>query len=200
MTNSTMVMETAHGALSKTAAEPAAEPTAKTTAPSTAVARVARAARKTAGLLALGLCLSAHAAGRVEVDFEQPDHYMDAGADAHDVADTTQALGNYLRELGNRLLPAGQTLKVDILDIDLAGRTHPWNSRFPDVRVMDGRADWPRIKLRFSLEAGGQVIKRGEDSIADLDYQSIPVGFRPNDAWRYEEHLLDDWFRNHVLK
>jgi hypothetical protein len=59
--------------------------------------------------------------------------------------------------LGKGLRP-GQDLKIEITDIDLAGREDPMRRGAMDVRIMDGRTDWPRMRLRYQLEQHGKVI------------------------------------------
>ena len=105
-----------------------------------------------------------------------------------------------LRECIEKLsakLPTGQQLKLDILDIDLAGDVFP---RVPirDARVYRGRADWPRIHLRYRIEQDGKVIRSGERTLTDSNYQ---IGFNghTNELYGYEKQLFEDWFRKDLL-
>jgi len=104
------------------------------------------------------------------------------------------------REHINRLsekLPAGQVLKVDFLDIDLAGDEFP-RVAVRDIRVLKGTADWPRIHLRYSVEENGQVIRSGEEKLADPNYQ-MHTNFYDREIYSYEKQMLDDWFKKSVL-
>ena len=100
---------------------------------------------------------------------------------------------NYL----SRQLPAGQALKVDFVDIDLAGDVFP---RVPvqDVRVMKGRADWPRLHLRYSVEQNGQVVKSGEAKLSDPNYLMHHNRYK-NEIFSYEKQMLEDWFRKEIV-
>jgi len=102
----------------------------------------------------------------------------------------------HLNKLSGQL-PAGQVLKVEFLDIDLAGDVFP---RVPvrDIRVTKGQADWPRIHLRYSIEQDGKVISSGEKKLADPNYQ---MGFNmyQQDLYGYEKQMLDNWFRKDIL-
>lgn len=95
-------------------------------------------------------------------------------------------------------LPAGQDLKVEFIDIDLAGDVFP---RVPiqDVRIMRGRADWPRIHLRYSLEQDGQVLRSGDEKLANPNYQ-MAVNMYKTDMYGYERQMLEEWFRKDVLQ
>ena len=89
----------------------------------------------------------------------------------------------------------GQTLKIDVLDVDLAGEPHH-GARAHDVRVLRGRADWPRIQLRYTLDAPDEVARSGEATIRDLAYlQHVAVGYSSDEPLRYERRMLDEWFR-----
>lgn len=63
-------------------------------------------------------------AGTVEVNFVQPERYTDAGHGT-DAEAARKTLDQHLQALGLAGLPVEQRLKIDILDIDLAGETRP---------------------------------------------------------------------------
>ena len=102
----------------------------------------------------------------------------------------------FFEELGKKL-PAGQDLKVEILDIDLAGDVFP---RVPirDVRVTKGSYDFPRIHLRYSIEQDGKVLRSGERELADRNYQLSVNSYR-NEMYSYEKQMLSEWFKKDVL-
>ena len=106
-----------------------------------------------------------------------------------------------LREHLNLLsekLPAGQVLKVDFLDIDLAGEEFP-RVAVRDIRVLKGQADWPRMHLRYSIEQDGKLVASGESKIADPGYLMGSNRY-DRDLYGHEKQMLDDWFRKEVLK
>jgi len=146
--------------------------------------------------LALGLvatCLACATlpawAGQVEVTWVEPDLYADAGRSVVDRERTMGALGEHLKRWG-RLLPDGQTLKLDVLDVDLAGEIEPYG--WHQVRILRGRADWPHLKLRYTLQAGDRTLKSGEAELADMHYR---LGDRGSELG-FEKRMLDQWFRN----
>lgn len=101
-----------------------------------------------------------------------------------------------LKQLSGQL-PAGQVLKVEFLDIDLAGDVFP---RVPvrDIRVTKGQADWPRIHLRYSIEQDGKVIRSGEKKLANPNYQQ-GINMYNQELYAYETQMLDTWFRKEIL-
>lgn len=152
-----------------------------------------RQAARAAVLLTLAAAGLAHA-GQVDVSYVEPERYADAGRgiDAERVRDT---LTQHLRALGEAWLPADQSLHIEVLDIDLAGELRPWITALPDVRVMTGRADWPRIELRYTLSAGERVITSGSERVSDSAYLEHPARGHDGVSLPYEAGMLTRWFR-----
>jgi hypothetical protein len=146
----------------------------------------------------LAIALSAPAAAAVNVSFVEPERYSDAGfRRSHDPAERERVFGDirqHLERLGERYLKPSQTLKIEVLDIDLAGRFEPWRPFAYDVRFKRS-ITWPRMTLRYALEEGGRVAASAEESIADLDYLAHADLRTSSDPLRYEKAMLDDWFR-----
>lgn len=139
--------------------------------------------------------LPAHAAGSVEVSFVAPGSFADAGRDLADKQRNEDTLARYLQGLGARYLATDQVLKIDVLDVDLAGFVRPSRRTGEELRIARGGADWPRIKMRFSLLEGGKVIQNGEETVADMNYLRRSVDIRDSDPLRYEKRMLGDWFK-----
>jgi hypothetical protein len=147
-----------------------------------------------AALVVAGLCASVHA-GEVKVSFARQSGYTDAGQSPWDEQATIEALAKHLRTLGQRLLPADQVLKIEVLDVDLAGAVRPSRRAGQPLRIVNGGADGPRIKLRYALETPGQALLSGEESVTDMDYAHGLGASRASEPLRYEKHMLDTWFK-----
>jgi len=102
---------------------------------------------------------AANAAGVVNVTFVDPDKFYDAGTTKHEVPGNLKELENFLKELGQRFLPDGQVVNISVLDVDLAGYVKPLAGQAREVRVARGGSDWPKFKLRYTLEANGDLRK-----------------------------------------
>jgi hypothetical protein len=139
---------------------------------------------------------AAHAATRVT--FAHPQRYTDAnlnggyGDKAREFA--LQGIASHLRRLGDRYLAPNQTLNITVLDVDLAGEFEPWRVSGYNTRFMR-EGTWPRIRMRYRLDASGRTLKQGEETVAGLDYLMNAVGRSSSDPLRYEKAMLDDWFR-----
>lgn len=141
-------------------------------------------------LVAALACLAApgFAKGQVEVTWVEPDNFADAGRSVVDRERTLGALGDHVKRWA-RLLPDGQTLRIEVLDVNLAGEIEPWG--WHQVRVLRGRADWPQMKLRYTLQANGSTLKAGEAKLSDMHYR---LGDR-NSELGFEKRMLDKWFK-----
>lgn len=106
-------------------------------------------------------------------------------------------LTEHFNKLAARL-PAGQDLNVEVLDVDLAGQTWPTLMSAQDLRIMNGRADWPRMSMRYTITQGGQVVRSGEENLSDMGYMNRINRYYGGDALRYEKQMLDDWFKTRI--
>lgn len=146
-------------------------------------------------LALLGTALPLFAAGTIEVSFVEPQRFSDAGSTAQETERNTRVLADELQRLAQRL-PDGQLLRVEVLDLDLAGSIK--HGARGDVRVMRGGADWPSLRLRYTLSAEGRPLRTGEESIADLDYlHSLPPD-PLGTSLPYEQRLLARWFNERI--
>lgn len=150
-----------------------------------------RIARTLLTVAALAAGTLAQAAGSVQVSFDKPDEFVDIGHNRWDQERVLDQLREVFKGWGARL-PDGQTLKVEVLDVDLAGRLQP--RRGDEIRVLNGRADWPRIKLRWTLGAGDRTLKSGEDDLADMAYLQTFGGLDRSLSLPYEGRMLERWF------
>lgn len=157
-------------------------------------------ARQAVLWLALGGLPIAHAAGpapRVDVTFVDTERYVDAGDGAAEQRQNLGELERQLRRLGSRITPPGQRLRLEITQVDLAGRLLPFvgGRGAEPTRVLDGGADWPRIDLRWQLVGNdGDVVRRGDASIDDKTYLQRRLPGSGIDRLPYEQRMLAEWF------
>lgn len=151
-----------------------------------------------AGLLAALLVPGAPGLAAVTVSFVAPENYSDAATrgryHAPASSEMLRQLSAHLVKLGERHLPAERSLRIDVLDIDLAGEFESLPSRVHGVRVMRD-VTWPRIKLRYVLEQDGQVLREAEEVVADPAYLMGGPRLGNTDRLYYEKRMLDSWFR-----
>jgi hypothetical protein len=147
-----------------------------------------------AGLFAL---VAGSASAAVTVTYMEPDKFTDVPFASWEREDTLKQLTEHFTWLGNSL-PPGQDLRIEVLDVDLAGRAIPNARTGRDIRVLRGRADWPRMTLRFSLEQNGQVLKSGEAQLSDMTYLDHTTRYFDTEPLRYEKQMIDDWFEKTI--
>jgi len=150
----------------------------------------------TAALLSLAAA-AASAAGTVNVNFVDSDKFYDAGNSKREIPANLKVLEQHLQQLGQRYLPDGQVLNITVLDIDLAGYMKPLRNG-EEVRIARGKADWPVITMRYSLEANGQPIKSGEERVADMNYgrHGQAYAYSTRDPLHHEKLMLEGWLRS----
>lgn len=137
---------------------------------------------------------AAQAAGSVAVSFIEPARYSDV-RDAQGRSDAN--LGAVRAVLEASAAPHvgnGQTLRIEVLDVDLAGEVRRGGS-VQSLRVLRGSADWPRIELRYVLETPGQAPTAGRATVQDMTYLQRPSALRSVAELPNERRMLDDWFR-----
>lgn len=136
-------------------------------------------------------------AGEAHVRFVNPQDYTDASMDGVYRADQ-RVLGmveRHLQGLAGRCLPAGQTLDIQVFDIDLAGQYEWWRGAgYHDVRVMR-EITWPRIDLAYTLRKGDGKTVETREQVSDMQYL-WSSGFVRTDSrpLPYERAMLDRWF------
>jgi len=147
------------------------------------------------GILCIMVLGVTPADARVIIAFVNPTSFTDLGGLESDPSQNLSDIEAYLRSLGDRYVPPQVTLRIEVLDISLAGR-----SRWPPrsgwaVRGMTGEADWPRFELRYTVESDGKAATPVEETVVDRNY------LRPLE-WRYasltlpfDKRTLDEWFR-----
>jgi hypothetical protein len=149
---------------------------------------------KSMALAGLVLLSAGGASAAVTVAFSHPEKYQDMPFSPTDREQVLKDLGEHFARLGKDL-PPGQDLRVEVLDIDLAGRIHPNSRGRQDIRVLRGGADWPTMLVRYRLESNGQVIASGEDRLSDMNYLGRISRYADGDTLRYEKRMIDDWFK-----
>jgi hypothetical protein len=138
----------------------------------------------------------ADAGAKATVNFVNIDKMTDVPRFSADRDNLEYQLRDHLKHLSEKL-PAGQELKIEFVDIDLAGDVFP-RVAIQNVRVMKGRADWPRLHLRYSVEQDGQVLKSGESKLSDPNYL-LHHNRYSNEIFSYEKQMLEDWFRKEIV-
>jgi hypothetical protein len=152
-----------------------------------------------AACLALGAGLSAQAADKLDLQFVTPEKFSDIGDGSHDRERNLKSLSDYLQTLAAQL-PEGQALKLEVLDVNLAGETRPRGAQ--DIRVLRGRADWPQMTLRYTLTQNGTTLKAGNAQLSDMGYLDHGLGYGSGRGYGdlpYDKRMLQDWFRKTLI-
>jgi hypothetical protein len=139
------------------------------------------------------LLSSAAGAGAASLDiaFTDADGFIDSGATPMDRERNLTTLATHLRKLAAERLPADQRLQIEVTEVDLAGRV---TLSAHSVRVATGGADWPRIDLRYTLQADGRTLASGSERIGDMYYLQRVTPLTLDEPLGREKLMLDNWF------
>jgi hypothetical protein len=155
-------------------------------------------------LLLLGVLSAAALAAtpvdaKVSVIFVSPDSFTDIGGLESDPAQNLADIEIFLTALGDRYLSPQVMLRIEVLDVSLAGRSR-WTPRtnWP-VRVMTGEADWPRFELRYTLESGDSPSQPVQETVVDRIYLRRLEWQYISQSLPYEMRTLDEWFRTRFV-
>jgi hypothetical protein len=156
--------------------------------------------RTIVGAALLAVALPA-AASNLTVTYVNPEKFSDGAYQQLSFGGTPRTgevqrdMTRYLTSLAAKQLPAGETLSIEVLDIDLAGKIEPDMARTQsNIRVVRD-LDSPRIKLRYVLTRGDQTLASGEDLLTDIGFLRNAHSYASNDQLRYEKPMLGRWFR-----
>lgn len=142
--------------------------------------------------LALAAATGPAAAGSVEVKFTEPDKFADIGRTSRDQEQALAALRAHFESLGKRM-PDSHKLSIEVTDVDLAGEPE-WARSRPELRVLRGRADWPRIELRYALSDGTRALRQGSQQVIDMGYLQSTPGKAGMEPLYYERRMIERWF------
>lgn len=155
----------------------------------------ARFAAVVAAVVALAGSGAARAA--VTVTFVEAERFADIGFKSSDRREALDRLEAHLKHWGVRHLRTGESLAIDVLDVDLAGELRPGPR--DDLRVLRGGADFPRMRLRYVLASGGRTLAAGEERLVDLDYLDRRASLHADEPLFYERRMLDDWLAARIV-
>ena len=137
----------------------------------------------------------------VTVQFEQPDHYTDlslGGSSSQSIQDDLlKQIEKHFKRLGERFLPKGDVLNIDVRDIDMAGAVEPWQTpNLSNTRIIRD-VYLPKITLHYVWHDQVGVLKADkQETVTDLNYLMMLDSrlYNNNDPLRYEKAMLDRWF------
>lgn len=151
--------------------------------------------------LTLAALLAAGTAQAAEVTFKDPGKFTDPTFDRprseKNLREVQDGVRKMFSQLADKYLAPGQSLSVEVSDIDLAGRIEPTASMANDIRVMRS-VSWPRLKFTFTVSENGAVVRSGEADIHDFNYLTGFNQHFDSDRLRYERQMLTDWFRKNL--
>jgi hypothetical protein len=129
-----------------------------------------------------------------EVTWTNSDKYRDVDAgDGHRTKFKARIFTKFEKHFASlaKKLPEGQTLLIDVQDVDLAGDVHQNMRR---IRVIKD-IFYPRIKFSYQVvDSDKKIVSSGDVNLKDMSFM-MGSNFRYNqDSLGYEKRMLDEWF------
>ena len=147
------------------------------------------------GLLALA---AGAASADVTVNYIQPERFSDLPFAPWEREAVLKDLTQHFAKLGAQL-PPGQNLRIEVRDIDLAGREIPGRSG-RDLRIVkQNGVDWPRIDLHYTIESNGQALRSGDVHLSDMSFMDRIGRYNDTESLHYEKRMIDDWFYSTIV-
>ncbi len=91
-------------------------------------------------------------------------------------------------------LEEGQSLKVEVDDLDLAGEIEYFHPNYPFGLRVVRNVDFPQMTLSYELRAAdGTLLKSGTRHIADLGFRFTTLIGNDRTPLRYEKQMIKEW-------
>ena len=136
--------------------------------------------------------LTGAAGAAPEVKFGDSSEFADFGDSVLERERNEKELTAFLIKLGQRL-PAGQQLRFEVKDINLAGELEWLFGHTQRLRVMRN-ATLPYLEFSYVLSESGKRVREETVQLRELDYlNSVPARWR-NESLGYEKAMLERWF------
>ncbi len=152
--------------------------------------------------LAAPLPALAQVQANVNVRFVAPERYTDAEnrfGSGPPLRVTLAEMRRLFETLGNRVLAPGQSLDIDVLDIDLAGFDQPGGGVPFGLRVVNDVTP-PRFRLRYVLREGRRTVLSAEETVSDLNFLMRYARSTSGQTFYYEREVLRDWFQARIAE
>lgn len=147
-------------------------------------------------LAAVVALVAAPSYATVDVTFVNPEKFTDSSNQRWEMQGTLDALAQHMKRTGDRYIAPNETLKIEVLDLDLAGWAR-FAGRAPnEQRIVRGAADFPTMKLHYTLQSP-QGARSGDADLSDMTYQNHGLTTRgAAEPYYYEKRMIDEWFRS----
>ena len=146
-------------------------------------------------LLAAAALAAAPSYATVDVTYVNPEKFTDSYNQRWEEKSTLDTLAQHMKRVGDRYIAPNETLKIEVLDLDLAGWAR-FGGRGPnELRVARGGADFPAMRVRYTLESPTRS-KSGEADLKDLAYQNHGLARERSEPYYYEKRMIEEWMRS----
>jgi hypothetical protein len=151
-------------------------------------------------LLAAALLVTAGSAqaANLQIEWQNAEHWRDTRAtdinQQRYLERVKTVLGEQFRREAEKL-PADQTLRVTVNDVDLAGEIEYFYRDYPFGLRVIRNVDAPALDLQYELrDAEDRIVQAGEERLRDPGFRYITLANYDRNIFRYERALISDWY------
>ncbi|MBL4910873.1 MAG: DUF3016 domain-containing protein [Alteromonadaceae bacterium] len=136
-------------------------------------------------------------AAKTEIKWTNPEKYRDIRAgDENRKAYKERVFSTFEKHFAKlaEKLPAEQTLKIEITDVDLAGDVNI-GSVVNRIRIVTDLY-FPSMKFSYQLiNADKSVVKSADVSLKDMGFMYVNNFRYRNQSFSYDKKMIADWFK-----
>ena len=150
-------------------------------------------------LLMIATIATAHTTSIAEVTFNKPESFNDFKTQtAHNKLDKSRLIHELqiqINETAERYLTKGQHLKINFLNIDMAGYIYPG---IDDIRTVRQDADKSLLIFDYTLQdSQGNVINQGKERLIELNLNSMRHEAKryKRSHFKYEMVMFSRWIK-----
>lgn len=143
-----------------------------------------------------------HLNSAVSVTWHNPDKFLDVDAGEGNQKRFQQrvldSLERYLHQQLPKVIADGQTIKITVHDLDMAGDVRPWVINNQEIRIIKSIYP-PMIDIEYSLFAqDGSLIDSARTKVRDMGFALMTnIGSRSN-SFAYEKTMLKSWMKKQL--
>lgn len=139
--------------------------------------------------------------GVVKIEWQNPKEFRDIKTSAELQSRFEnrlfETLTQNINKQAEKTLKPGQTLHMQVTDIDLAGDMRPTFGATPgDLRIVKDLYP-PRATFSYSVKEGDKVVIAGDEKITDMSFMHHSSRMRDR-PFQYETRLFVEWLQKTV--
>ncbi|MGX9460437.1 DUF3016 domain-containing protein [Shewanella sp. A14] len=139
--------------------------------------------------------------GVVKIEWQSPKNFRDI-KNSNEIQSRFEkrlfeTLTKNINKKAEKILKPGQTLQMQVTNLDLAGDMRPTFGAMPnDLRIVKDLYP-PKATFSYSVNQGDKVIIAGDEKLTDMNFMYNSRRFNDK-PFQYETSMFDDWLQKSI--